>query len=67
MESVSMSAEEKTGTIVARVLIAICEATSPPACPPIPSATAKSEELVIAESSLPLRAKPIALRAETAK
>jgi hypothetical protein len=53
--------------MLARVVIAILDATSPPACPPIPSATAKSEEPVIAESSLPLRAKPIAVRAETAK
>ena len=44
----------------------MADATSPPACPPIPSATAIKFADVIAESSLPDRRRPIAERAASA-
>ncbi len=44
--------------------IAIFDATSPPACPPMPSATATNSEETIPESSLPSRTNP---RSESAK
>ena len=49
------------------VLIANLDAISPPACPPIPSATAIKEPETNAESSLPLRTKPNAERALLSK
>ena len=45
--------------------IAIVDATSPPACPPMPSATATNLEETNPESSLPSRCKPRSESANT--
>ena len=57
-ESKSISVLSNTESSSTKLLIAIAEATSPPACPPIPSATAIKFSLINAESSLPSRTKP---------
>ena len=62
-ESESISELVSTGLSFCRALIAIFDATSPPACPPIPSATAIRRPETKAESSFPLRCKPSAERA----
>ena len=51
----------------ASVEMAIFDATSPAACPPIPSATAITRGEVKALSSLPVRIRPTAERAAVAK
>ena len=51
--------------VCTRDLIAIRDATSPPACPPIPSATATIFDETSPESSFPARSKPRSESANT--
>ena len=66
-ESSSRSDAIKTLAHSTRLEIANDDATSPAACPPIPSATAMTRAEVSALSSLPFRTKPTAERDAVAK
>ena len=59
-ESISIPLSVKISESFASVVIAMRDATSPAAWPPIPSATAMIELDVRAESSLPARTSPTA-------
>ena len=66
-DSESISGLVKIAESSERVVIAILDATSPAACPPIPSATATRCDDARPLSSLPLRTRPTADRADVAK
>ena len=66
-DSVSSVASFNISLKLFRAVMAILEATSPPACPPMPSATAIKREEIRAESSFPSLTKPTSERESTLK
>ena len=65
MSFVIVKSEFSLISVVASAVIAIVDATSPPACPPIPSATAINFGEINPESSFPSRCNPRSESANT--